>query len=46
MGMPARPREVTIKRPDEIGRMRHAGLILVEVLDALHRELRLRSGAR
>src|SRR5438105_14527657 len=40
MGMPARGREVTIKRPDEIARMRHAGGILVEVLDALHRELR------
>ena len=40
MGMPARPREVTIKRPDEIARMRHAGLILVEVLEALQRVLR------
>jgi methionyl aminopeptidase len=40
MGMLARPREVTIKRPEEIARMRHAGRILVEVLDALHDELR------
>src|SRR5438270_2005639 len=40
MGMPARGREVTIKRPDEIARMRHAGGILVDVLDTLHRELR------
>jgi methionyl aminopeptidase len=40
MGMLARPREVTIKRPEEIDRMRHAGGILVEVLQALHDELR------
>jgi len=40
MGMPARGREVTIKRPDEIARMRHAGGILVDVLDAMHQELR------
>jgi methionyl aminopeptidase len=31
---------VTIKRPDEIERMRRAGAILVEVLDAFERELR------
>jgi len=40
MGMLARPREVTIKRPEEIDRMRHAGRILVDVLEALHSELR------
>src|SRR5437762_12745568 len=40
MGMPARGREVTIKRPDEIARMRRAGGILVDVLDAMHQELR------
>src|SRR5438105_3667199 len=40
MGMPARGREVTIRRPDEIARMRHAGGVLVDVLDTLHRELR------
>ena len=38
--MPARRREVTIKRPEEIARMRHAGGILVDVLEALHAELR------
>jgi methionyl aminopeptidase len=40
MGMPLRRRSVTIKRPEEIARMRRAGLILVEVLDSFERELR------
>jgi methionyl aminopeptidase len=40
MGMPSRASMVTIKRPDEIGRMRQAGLILVDVLEAFERELR------
>jgi methionyl aminopeptidase len=40
MGMPARPRMVTIKRPEEIARMRHAGRILAGVLEAFDRELR------
>ncbi|TMB56091.1 MAG: type I methionyl aminopeptidase, partial [Chloroflexi bacterium] len=40
MGMPAGTSMVTIKRPEEIARMRHAGSILVEVLDAFGRELR------
>ena len=40
MGMPARPRMVTLKRPEEIARMRHAGRILVDVLEAFDRELR------
>ena len=40
MGMPQRAGMVTIKRPDEIERMRRAGAILVEVLDAFERELR------
>jgi methionyl aminopeptidase len=31
---------VTIKRADEIERMRHAGRILAEILDVLHHELR------
>ena len=39
MGMPSRAAMVTIKRPEEVARMRHAGLILVEVLDALHAAL-------
>ena len=39
MGMPSRAAMVTIKRPDEVARMRHAGLILVDVLDALHAAL-------
>ncbi len=30
---------VTIKRPEEVARMRHAGLILVDVLDALQAAL-------
>ncbi len=40
MGIPAGLAMVTIKRPDEIALMRHAGGILVEVLEALQRELR------
>jgi len=40
MGMPSRAAMVTIKRPDEIAQMRHAGLILVDVLDALRDALR------
>jgi methionyl aminopeptidase len=40
MGMPLRRRSVTIKRPEEIAKMRRAGLILVEVLEAFERELR------
>ena len=40
MGMPSRPAMVTIKRPEEVARMRHAGLILVDVLDALQAALR------
>jgi methionyl aminopeptidase len=39
MGMPSRTAMVTIKRPEEVARMRHAGLILVEVLDALQAAL-------
>jgi methionyl aminopeptidase len=39
MGMP-RSAMVTIKRPEEIERMRGAGLILANVLDAIQRELR------
>jgi methionyl aminopeptidase len=38
--MPSRASMVTIKRPDEIARMRRAGLILVDVLDMFERELR------
>lgn len=40
MGMPSRASMVTIKRPDEVARMRRAGLILVDVLEAFERELR------
>lgn len=40
MSMPSRVPLVTVKRPEEIARMRHAGAILVEVLDALQAELR------
>lgn len=40
MSMPLRSRLVTIKRPDEVARMRRAGAILGEVLDAFARELR------
>jgi len=39
MGMPSRPLLVTVKRPEEIARMRRAGAILVEILDALHAAL-------
>jgi methionyl aminopeptidase len=39
MGMPSRAAMVTIKRPEEVARMRHAGLILVDVLDALQSAL-------
>lgn len=40
MGMPSRASMVTIKRPEEIARMRRAGLVLVDVLEAFERELR------
>ena len=40
MGIPARGSAVTIKRPEEIASMRRAGAILVDVLEALARELR------
>ncbi len=40
MGIPSRPRMVTIKRPEEIETMRHAGRILAEILDVLRAELR------
>jgi methionyl aminopeptidase len=40
MGIPSRVSMVTIKRPEEIARMRHAGGILVEVLEMFERELR------
>src|SRR6266542_5560807 len=40
MGANAGIRMVTIKRPEEIDRMRHAGSILADVLDAFSRELR------
>ncbi len=40
MSMPSRARMVTIKRPEEVARMRHAGQILVEVLETFERELR------
>jgi methionyl aminopeptidase len=39
MGLPSRTAMVTIKRPEEVARMRHAGLILVDVLDALQSAL-------
>jgi methionyl aminopeptidase len=39
MGMSSRAAMVTIKRPEEVARMRHAGLILVDVLDALQAAL-------
>ena len=38
-GMPSRTAMITIKRPEEVARMRHAGLILVDVLDALQAAL-------
>jgi methionyl aminopeptidase len=40
MGMPSRASMVTIKRPEEIARMRRAGLVLVDVLEAFERALR------
>jgi methionyl aminopeptidase len=40
MSMPSRAAMVTIKRPEEIARMRHAGQILVRALEMLQRELR------
>ncbi len=40
MSMPSRAALVTVKRPEEIARMRHAGAILVDILDAMHDELR------
>ena len=40
MTLPSRASTVTIKRPEEIARMRRAGEILVDVLDALRGELR------
>jgi methionyl aminopeptidase len=40
MGLSSRAAMVTIKRPDEVALMRHAGLILVDALDTLERELR------
>jgi methionyl aminopeptidase len=40
LGIPARGSAVSIKRPEEIARMRRAGLILVEVLEMFERELR------
>lgn len=38
--MPQRAAMVTIKRPEEIARMRHAGAILAEILEVLEGELR------
>ncbi len=40
MTFPSRASTATIKRPEEIARMRRAGEILVDVLDALRDELR------
>lgn len=40
MGMPSRASMVTLKRPAEIARMRRAGMILADVLDALREALR------
>ena len=40
MGIPGATAMVTIKRPEEVARMRQAGLILVDVLDALAGEVR------
>lgn len=39
MGMPQRATMVTIKRPEEIARMRRAGAILAEILDELEAAL-------
>jgi methionyl aminopeptidase len=35
MGIPLRHASATIKRPDEVARMRHAGTILIDLLDRL-----------
>jgi methionyl aminopeptidase len=35
MGIPLRHASATIKRPEEVAKMRHAGLILVDLLDRL-----------
>lgn len=40
MGTPSRASLVTVKRPEELDRMRHAGGILVDILDAMHAALR------
>jgi methionyl aminopeptidase len=40
MGIPSRAGMVTLKRPEEIARMRHAGSILAAILDELHAVLR------
>lgn len=40
MGMPQSGAMVTLKRPEEVARMRHAGRILAGILDAFERELR------
>ncbi len=40
MGMPQRATMVTIKRPEEIAKMRRAGAILAEILEVLEAELR------
>jgi methionyl aminopeptidase len=40
MSIPSRASQVIIKRPEEIARMRRAGAILADVLDAFGRELR------
>ena len=40
MGIPTRAGTVTIKRPEEIARMRHAGSILADILEELRAELR------
>jgi methionyl aminopeptidase len=40
MGMPQRATMVTIKRPEEIAKMRRAGAILAEILDELEAALR------
>jgi len=40
MTLPSRASTLTIKRPEEIARMRRAGEILIEALDALRRDLR------
>jgi methionyl aminopeptidase len=40
MGMPSHASLVTLKRPEEIERKRHAGAILADILEAMHAELR------